>query len=295
MIYTEITPNPSSLKFLTGRTLLHKGSVDFPDLASTDEAPIARKLFDFRFVDSISIDTSSITITKDPDFQWEEIIPLVKNFLKAYFAQDLPLFTSKFLEENRAQEENKPELTVYTEITPNPSSLKFVLNRELSRNTSHDFPDVASAKESPIALKLFEFDFVEGVFIGENFITISKRQGIDWDHIIPTVKDFIKSYFVQNLPLFSGKLAEENQTQEEIEDSAIVSEIKKLLASHVRPAVAADGGDIIYESFDEDDGILRLRLQGSCSGCPSSTITLKAGIEGLMTRMVPAVKSVEAV
>ncbi|MCB0840888.1 MAG: NifU family protein, partial [Bacteroidetes bacterium] len=92
-----------------------------------------------------------------------------------------------------------------------------------------------------------------------------------------------------------GKLAEENQTQEEIEDSAIVSEIKKLLASHVRPAVAADGGDIIYESFDEDDGILRLRLQGSCSGCPSSTITLKAGIEGLMTRMVPAVKSVEAV
>ncbi|WNJ19197.1 NifU family protein [Pontibacter sp. G13] len=183
---------------------------------------------------------------------------------------------------------------IYTEITPNPASLKFVVERTLMKSGSADFPDVSHTADAPIAKKLFDFRFVEGVFIGDRFITITKSSDFQWEEIIPTVKDFLKAYFASNQPILEGAFVEEAE-EEESNDDETTKKIKELLESHVRPAVAMDGGDIIFEGFDEGDGILKLRLQGSCSGCPSSTITLKQGIEGLMTRMVPQVKSVEAV
>ncbi len=186
-----------------------------------------------------------------------------------------------------------PTNMIYTEITPNPASLKFVVDQTLMRNGTADFPQVEDTEDAPIARKLFDFRFVEGVFIGANFITISKGEAFQWEEIIPVVKEFLKAYFASNQPLLTGKYATEPEPVAEAEDDEITRRIKELLESHVRPAVAMDGGDIIYETFD--DGVLKLRLQGSCSGCPSSTMTLKAGIEGLMTRMIPQVKSVEAV
>lgn len=181
---------------------------------------------------------------------------------------------------------------IYTEITPNPASLKFVVQRQLVPMGSLDFPTQEEAKEAPIAYKLFDFKFVERVFLGKNFITITKGDEFKWEEIIPVVKSHLKSYFESGEELLTGELAESLQAEVE-DDDELVKKIKALLESHVRPAVAMDGGDIIYDSFE--DGILKLRLQGSCSGCPSSTMTLKAGIEGLMTRMIPEVKEVEAV
>lgn len=182
---------------------------------------------------------------------------------------------------------------IYTEITPNPASLKFVVDRMLMRNGTADFPSVDDTEDAPIARRLFDFQFVQGVFFGANFITITKSDEFQWEEIIPVVKDFLKAYFKSDRPILTGKYELMNEPVVSADDDDTTRKIKELLESHVRPAVAMDGGDIIYEDFQE--GILRLRLQGSCSGCPSSTMTLKSGIENLMTRMVPEVKSVEAV
>lgn len=182
---------------------------------------------------------------------------------------------------------------IYTEITPNPASLKFVVDRVLMRKGTADFPRVEDTEDAPIARRLFDFKFVNGVFVGSNFITITKGEEFQWEEVIPVVKDFLKAYLNSGQPLLSGQYAEEQDAEISADDDEITRKIKELLESHVRPAVAMDGGDIIYEDFQE--GILRLRLQGSCSGCPSSTLTLKSGIENLMMRMVPEVKSVEAV
>lgn len=183
---------------------------------------------------------------------------------------------------------------IYTEITPNPASLKFIVGRTLLASGSADFPTAEEADDAPIVQKLFNFRFVDGVFISSNFITITKKEEFKWEEIIPVIKDFLKAYLASDQEVLTGKYLEMNATAEgESEDDELTQKIKSLLDSHVRPAVAMDGGDIVYESFDA--GVLKLRLQGSCSGCPSSVLTLKQGIEGLMTRMVPEVKTVEAV
>lgn len=183
---------------------------------------------------------------------------------------------------------------IYTEITPNPASLKFIVGQMLLRSGSADFPNADDTEDAPIVAKLFNFKFVERVFISQNFITITKGEEFGWEEVIPVVKDYLKVYISSGQPFLTGKY-EEMQEASKVneEDDEVTQRIKSLLESHVRPAVAMDGGDIVYESFEE--GTLRLRLQGSCSGCPSSVVTLKQGIEGLMTRMVPEVKTVEAV
>ena len=182
---------------------------------------------------------------------------------------------------------------IYTEITPNPASLKFVSTQVLLPKGSADFPDVAATEEAPLAKKLFDFAFTERVFFGANFVTITKNDDFQWEEVIPVVKDFLKNYFNSGQDIVTGSLAEAPEPAFAENEDELTKRIKDLLASHVRPAVAMDGGDIVYESFQ--DGVLKLRMQGSCSGCPSSTLTLKTGIEGLMSRMIPEVKSVEAV
>jgi len=184
---------------------------------------------------------------------------------------------------------------IYTEITPNPASLKFVVDQLLMRNGTADFPEVSMTDEAPVARKLFDFKFVKGVFIGSNFITVTKDDAFQWEDVIPAVKDFLKAYLKSDQPVLTGALAEAQEAPpvSDEDDDDLTRRIKELLESHVRPAVAMDGGDIIYDDFQ--DGVLRLRLQGSCSGCPSSTLTLKNGIENLMLHMIPEVKTVEAV
>lgn len=182
---------------------------------------------------------------------------------------------------------------IYTEITPNPNSLKFIVGKVLLPSGSADFPTKEDTAEAPIAKKLFDFMFVERVFLGRDFITITKSESFQWEEVIPVVKDFLKAYLASEQEIVNGSLAEAAKPITNPEDDEITQRIKELLESHVRPAVATDGGDIVYEDFH--DGVLKLRMQGSCSGCPSSTLTLKAGIENLMKRMVPEVQSVEAI
>ena len=184
-------------------------------------------------------------------------------------------------------------ISIYTEMTPNPESMKFVLNEMLLSGNSVEFADLESAKESPLATELFGFPFIRGVFIMNNFVTLTKQTDIDWYDVIPSLRDFIKKYIESGSPVFTENFkAVTNNTVDAENDDSIVTRIKEMLENYVKPAVEMDGGYIQFKDFKE--GTVSLILQGSCSGCPSSMVTLKSGIEGLLKRMVPEVKEVVA-
>lgn len=191
----------------------------------------------------------------------------------------------------------KPKfVNVYTESSPNPNSQKFVFNFHLLENMSFDFPNVEGTENCPIAQALFkEFDFIEGVFIASNFITITKNAATDWYEHNPALKEFLKSYIQAEKPLFLEGIKQE-VAKEDVKVSASETptdaQIKAVLNDYVRPAVESDGGAISFHSFNE--GVVKVELKGACSGCPSSTVTLKSGIENLLKRMVPGVERVEA-
>ncbi len=188
---------------------------------------------------------------------------------------------------------------IYTELSPNPNSMKFVLNFEIvPEGLSFDYPDMASAmdeaKASPLAADIFQFHFVQRVFLSSNFITITKDLDIEWEECLFDLKKFLKIFFDENNSVFAQKTIDSNTLIVDSNDSTIVAKIKATLDQYVRPAVESDGGAINFSSFDEESGLVKVYLQGSCSGCPSATITLKSGIERLLTSMVPEVKLVEA-
>lgn len=188
---------------------------------------------------------------------------------------------------------------LYTEQTPNPESLKFVTNRMLYRGTA-DFRDEKLAKEwSPIAMALFEHPYVKGVYVCNNFVTITKEMNYQWEDIMLKLKEFIKAYVEDGKDIIKeGFEAEMAKKEEEAgvgyqytgEEAEMVKKIKELIDTYVKPAVEMDGGNIEFKSFNE--GVVTVVLQGSCSGCPSSTVTLKSGIEGMLKRMVPEVTEV---
>ncbi len=178
-------------------------------------------------------------------------------------------------------------VNVYAEATPNPGSMKFVVNRMIFPNESVDFRKQEDVTNSPLATVLFDYPFVNGIFIMNNFITVTKADGYEWIDIIPELRKFLKEY------IESGKVIMEKRTELSAEEeNEVITKIKKLLEDHVKPAVEMDGGAIDFKKFEQ--GVVTVTMKGSCSGCPSSTLTLKAGIENLLKRMVPEVEAVEA-
>lgn len=185
-------------------------------------------------------------------------------------------------------------VSIYTEMTPNPETMKFVANKLLYPGKSIDFPDEASAGPSPLAKELFAFPFIKAVFIASNFVTLTKTPDTQWDEVIPSIREFLKQY------LEAGKaVVNEDEVKPKADsniisadDTDVVKRIKELLENYVKPAVEMDGGAISFKGYE--NGTVKLMMQGSCSGCPSSMITLKAGIEGMMKRMIPEVQEVVA-
>jgi Fe-S cluster biogenesis protein NfuA len=189
-----------------------------------------------------------------------------------------------------------PIISIYTEMTPNPETMKFVANKLLYPGKSIDFPDAERAILSPLASELFGFPFIKAVFIASNFVTLTKTAETEWSDVIPSIREFLKQYLEEGKAIVNEEevagMQPENTEEIELNESDVVKRIKELLDNYVRPAVEMDGGAIQFRSYD--DGVVNLMLQGSCSGCPSSMITLKAGIEGMMKRMIPEVKEVVA-
>ncbi|MCR9015209.1 NifU family protein [Aquiflexum gelatinilyticum] len=186
----------------------------------------------------------------------------------------------------------KRPVHIYMEANPNPNSLKFVVNFMLTdEGVSFDYPDQSSTETSPLANELFNFAAVDRVFITANFVTVTKKEDIDWVEIQDIIRDHIKKYLEAGKSAVVMASFEKDPLFNE-NDSETVKKIKGILDEYIRPAVEQDGGAIVFHSFNE--GIVKVLLQGSCSGCPSSTITLKAGIQNLLTRMLPEVKEVQA-
>ena len=185
---------------------------------------------------------------------------------------------------------------IETEITPNPATLKFLPGRQVMTHGTLDIRDATGASRSPLARALFAVDGVSGVFFGRDFISVTKSSG-DWADLKPVILGAIMEYFLTGEPLLDGECEETGQWDDgeffADNDAATVDTIKKLIESHVRPAVAGDGGDVRFRGFR--DGTVYLAMKGACSGCPSSTATLRHGIENLLRRYVPDVRSVEQI
>ena len=183
-------------------------------------------------------------------------------------------------------------LNIYIESNPNPNSLKFVTNIMLvDEGIVKDYPDIQSAEDSPLAKKLFDFNYVKRVFIMSNFITITKSEKFSWEEIKLDLRDFIKKYIEEENEIIS-KTKKQSSVKSKSKSNNIDEKIKKILEEYIKPAVEQDGGAIDFESFD--NGRVTVSLKGACSGCPSSTLTLKSGIENLLKRFVPEVKEVVA-
>ena len=189
---------------------------------------------------------------------------------------------------------------IQTQPTPNPATLKFLPGQDVSPSTPYEFATEDEAVASPLAAALFGVNGVKGVFFGSDFVSITKDEDADWAFVKPQALAAIMDHFVSGAPLMSDAVpaaagdAAEDDVVYEGETAEIVAEIKELIATRVRPAVANDGGDIIFKRFDVDTGIVHLSMRGACSGCPSSTMTLKQGVENLLRHYVPEVTAVEA-
>jgi Fe-S cluster biogenesis protein NfuA len=184
-------------------------------------------------------------------------------------------------------------VTVYSEMTPNPESMKFVCDRMMLDGNSAEFSSLQDATDCPLALALFDFPFVKGVFIMNNVITLTKDSATEWNDVIPTLRQFIKLYLDDLKPVFNiGFQVKQDGNAPQLDDNEVIGKIKEALDTYVKPAVEMDGGAIQFKSYHE--GIVTLMLKGSCSGCPSSAITLKSGVEGLLKRIIPEVKEVVA-
>lgn len=184
-------------------------------------------------------------------------------------------------------------ITVYAEATPNPESLKFVVNKLLVRGHSFDFDSLENAAKSPLATELFEMGFVKRVFIANNFVSITKTEEKMWVELIPNLRGFLKEFLESGKKMFTDDISyEDSNYQMDDNDDDVVVKIKNILNENIKPAVEMDGGAIDFNSYE--DGVVSLTLKGACSGCPSATVTLKAGIEALLKRNIPQVTEVVA-
>ena len=182
---------------------------------------------------------------------------------------------------------------IQTESTPNPATLKFLPGQTVMEQGTADFPNSDSANSSPLAARLFALNGVTGVFLGNDFVTVTKQDSIDWEHIKPSILGAIMDHFHSGAPVIDGEQTGSVHAEHSGEDTEIVGQIKELLDSRVRPAVAQDGGDITFHGFER--GVVYLQMQGACAGCPSSTMTLKMGIENLLRHYIPEVTEVRPV
>ncbi len=183
---------------------------------------------------------------------------------------------------------------IQTESTPNPATLKFLPGQAVLEVGTADFPSADTAAKSPLATRLFAVAGVAGVFLGNDFVTVTKSDDVEWDHIKPNLLGAMMEHFQSGAPVMDeGETASSGHAEHTGEDGEIVTQIKELLDTRVRPAVAQDGGDITFHGFDR--GVVYLHMQGACAGCPSSTLTLKMGIENLLRHYIPEVTEVRPV
>ena len=279
------TQNPAILKFEFPDFITQNESFEFKNIDEAGASPLAQQLFYLPFVKTVYISGNFIAVERFSIVEWEDVKEAVAEQIEK-FVNDGGIIIKQ--DENKAK---KQPITVYGETTPNPSALKFVVSRMLTRSAI-EFKNIDQTAASPLAKELFKFPYVKEIFIDENYISVTKYDVNNWDEITLELRSFIKQFIenggtVLDENFVQDTLVEETKKTEEFDNLDITSQkIINILEEYVKPAVAADGGNIAFDSFDEENKVVKVILQGACSGCPSSTFTLKSGIEGLLKSML---------
>lgn len=288
------TSNNSIVKFELNQFITQHQSFEFNNIDEAKASPLAQQLFYLPFVKKVYITSNFVAIERFSIVEWADVQNEVATQIEDY------LNNGGIAVQEDATSKKVP-VTVYAESTPNPSVLKFVANKKLVTAT-YEFTSIDTAKHSPLATELFHLPFVKSVFIDENFVSITKYDVAEWNDITNELREFIRGYIEDGKEIISPNAPEvlEKTTEkvdahfETLDD--ISKEIINILEEYIKPAVASDGGNIQFESYDPDTKIVKVILQGACSGCPSSTYTLKSGIENMLKEMLKGkVNTVEAI
>ena len=284
-ISIQNTNNDSIIKFASTSILINGGSYEFNNIDEAKNAPLAQQLFYLPFVKKIFITANFIAIQKYDIVEWADVQEEVREQIEAYLNDGNSVVTE-------IETTKKQAIEVYAEVTPNPSVMKFGTTKSLTtKDVECKNIDEANAT-SPLAQALFHFPFVKEVFISENYVSITKFDMVEWNEIYPELRTFILNYLQENKTIIKElpkvekeRKTSENLTPENLDETS--AKIVSILDEYIKPAVASDGGNIAFRSYDEESKIVSVILQGACSCCPSSTITLKNGIETMLKDMLP--------
>ena len=287
------TSNTKILKFEANQFIIEHGSYEYSNIDEAKNSPLAQQLFYLPFVKKVYISGNFIAIERYDIVEWDEIKNEVSKQIEDYLNSGGIVV--------KDINKKKIAVTVYAESTPNPSVLKFVANKKLV-DVIFEFNSIEESKISPFATALFKFPFVKSVFIDKNYVSITKYNVVEWDVITLELRAFIKNYIEEKKEIVKANAAEKLEkttTQldiayEKLDETS--KEIINILEQNIRPAVASDGGNIEFESYNSDTKLVRVILQGACAGCPSSTITLKNGIENMLKEILgDKISKVEAI
>lgn len=286
-ITIQSTNNDNILKFVSTQILINGGSYEFNNIDDAKNSPLAQQLFYLPFVKKVFITANFIAIQRFDIIEWSDVQEEVREQIEAY------LQAGNIAVKETDNSRKKEAIEVYAEVTPNPSAMKFGTNKSLTA-TDVEYKNIEEAsKSSPLAQALFGFSFVKGVFISENYISITKFDVVEWNDVYAEVRNFISTYLQDNKTIIKELPNTESITKKEKEEATTddldgtPGKIIAILDEYIRPAVASDGGNIAFKSYDEESKVVSVILQGACSGCPSSTITLKNGIETMLKEMLP--------
>lgn len=262
----------------------------FANIDEAQNAPLVQQLFYLPFVKKVTLSQGALQVERFNILEWEEVLDQVAEQIQNYLNDGGTVVKAE------APTTKKVPVTVYAESTPNPGVMKFVVNKMLVEGI-HEFKDMDEAQYSPLATALFQFPFVKEVFMDNNYLSITKYERIEWETVVMQVREFVRDYIQEGNPVVEATAP--TQAQPEQENTTPLTdteqEIVKILEEYIKPAVASDGGNIAFDSYHTDNKTVRVLLQGACSGCPSSTITLKNGIENMLKEMLPGkVETVEA-
>lgn len=283
LITIKETSNPSILKFEFSFFISPNQSYEFKNIDECADSPLAQQLFYLPFVKTVYISGNFIAIEKFSIVEWDDV--------KHDVADQLENYVNAGGEVVKAKENQKIAVTVYAETTPNPAVMKFVASRMLSKSII-ECKNIDETEASPLAKELFKFPFVKEVFIDENYVSITKYAVSEWQEVTNDVRTFIKEFIEKgNIAVDETKVAQSTkQEKQQISNfdnlDPISQKIINIIEEYIKPAVASDGGNILFDSYSEDDKKVKVVLQGACSGCPSSTFTLKNGIENMLKEML---------
>jgi Fe-S cluster biogenesis protein NfuA len=279
------TQNPAIIKFEFPDFITQNASFEFKNIDEAKNSPLAQQLFYLPFVKTVYISGNFIAVERYNIVEWNDV--------KEAVAEQIESFTNNggtIINIEETKSEKKP-VTVYGEMTPNPSALKFVVNTMLTKSVA-EFKNIDQTASSPLAKELFNFPFVKEVFIDENYISVTKYDIYEWNDITLELRSFIK-LFIENGGTVLDETHIENTAKQEKQQIAnfdnldtTSQQIINILEEYVKPAVAADGGNILFDSYDPEEKRVKVILQGACNGCPSSTFTLKSGIENMLKDML---------